>query len=150
MRELEFEGEFNGIINLWSSFGYFDDETNFNILKRFYTALIEDGIIVIDVENRDYILKNFVYETFKEKDKIFILERRKFNAINSVVSTHRYYIGKDFRKEYVRHIRIYSATEMINLFREAGLKETKLFGDYSGEEFHVSSKRIIISGKKFV
>jgi ubiquinone/menaquinone biosynthesis C-methylase UbiE len=150
MRELEFEGEFNGIINLWSSFGYFEDETNFNILKRFYASLTANGIIIIDIENRDYILKNFVYETFKEGDEIFILERRKFNPINSVISTHRYYIGKDFRKEYMRHIRIYSATEMINLFREAGLKEIKLFGDYSGEEFHVSSKRIIISGKKVV
>ena len=148
MRKLDFKGEFDGVISLWFSFGYFYDETNFSILKGFYDALNKDGILIIDVENRDYILKNFVYETFKEKDNLFILERRKFDPITSVVRTHRFFIGENFRKDYLRYIRIYSATEMVNLFKAAGLKNIAIFGDYIGEEFSILSKRIIITGKK--
>jgi ubiquinone/menaquinone biosynthesis C-methylase UbiE len=148
MRKLEFKNEFDSVINLWSSFGYFDDGTNFEILTRFYRALKEEGVLIVDIENRDYILKNFIYETFKEKDNLFILERRKFDPITSIIKTHRYFIGENLRKDYLRYIRIYSATEIIHFFKEVGFKKIKVFGDYSGEEFSVSSKRIIISGEK--
>ncbi len=148
MRKLEFKNEFDSVINLWSSFGYFDDDTNFAILKGFCSALKEEGVLIIDIENRDYILKNFIYETFKEKDNLFILERRKFDPTTSIIKTHRYFIGGNLRKDYLRYIRIYSATEMINLFKAAGLKNIAVFGDYTGEEFSILSKRIIITAKK--
>ncbi|PMP84014.1 MAG: hypothetical protein C0175_00790, partial [Caldisericum exile] len=118
MRELSFENTFDAIINMWSSFGYFDDGTNEHILRLFFQALKKNGFLIIDIENRDYILKYFIRETFKEReDGIFILERRKFNPVTSVVSTHRYIVGPNIRKDYLRHIRIYSLTEMINIFK---------------------------------
>ncbi len=149
MRNLNEEEVFDGVINLWSSFGYFDDDTNEEIIKNFFKAVHKNGKVIIDIENRDYILKFFVRETFKEKeDGIFILERRKFDPVTSVVTTHRYIIGNGLRKEYLRHIRIYSLTEMINIFRRAGFKEVEYFGNYNGEKFYTDSERIIIVGTK--
>lgn len=149
MRELSFEDEFDAIVNLWSSFGYFDDETNNKILELFFKSLKSGGRLILDVENRDYILKYFIRETFKEKeDGVFILERRKFNPVTSVVSTHRYIIGPNLRKEYLRHIRIYSLTELINLLRHVGFKILDAFGNYNLEKFHIDSERIIIVGEK--
>uniref|UniRef100_A0A7C4U0Z0 Class I SAM-dependent methyltransferase n=1 Tax=Caldisericum exile TaxID=693075 RepID=A0A7C4U0Z0_9BACT len=148
MRNLNFIKEFNAIINLWSSFGYFDDETNEQILARFREGLKENGVLIMDVENRDYILKYFVRETFKEKeDGIFILERRKFNPVTSVVTTHRYIVGPDLRKDYLRHIRIYSLSELISMFKRSGFKHIEFFGDYNFEKFHIDSMRILIVGK---
>jgi ubiquinone/menaquinone biosynthesis C-methylase UbiE len=148
MRKLSFRSEFNGILSLWSSFGYFDDDTNFDILKRFYNSLKKDGKLIIDIENRDYILKYFIHETFKEKEDVFILERRHFHPLTSIVTTHRFIIGKNLRKEYLRNIRIYSLAEMINLFRVIGFKNIKVFGDCTGKKFSEDSKRIIIYGEK--
>ncbi len=148
VRKITYENKFDLIISMWSSFGYFDDETNFKILKNFHKALKPNGKIIIDIENRDYILKYFVKETFREKDGLFILERRKFHPLTSIVSTHRYVVGKSVRKDYIRNIRIYSATEMINLFKNANFKTVSIFGDYSGEKFIENSKRIIIIGQK--
>jgi SAM-dependent methyltransferase len=149
MINLNEEEVFDGVINLWSSFGYFDDDTNEEIIKNFFKAVHKNGKVIIDIENRDYILKFFVRETFKEKeDGIFILERRKFDPVTSVVTTHRYIIGNGLRKEYLRHIRIYSLTEMINIFRRAGFKEVEYFGNYNGEKFYTDSERIIIIGTK--
>jgi len=148
IRKLFLRHEFNGILSLWSSFGYFDDDTNFDILKRFYNSLKKDGKLIIDIENRDYILKYFIHETFKEKEDIFILERRHYLPLTSIVTTHRFVVGKDLRKEYLRNIRIYSATEMINLCRIIGFKNIKVFGDYTGKKFSEDSKRIIIHGEK--
>ncbi|MCD6106697.1 MAG: class I SAM-dependent methyltransferase [Caldisericaceae bacterium] len=148
IRKLSFQYKFNGILSLWSSFGYFDDDTNFDILKRFYNSLKKEGKLIIDIENRDYILKHFVHETFKEKEDIFILERRHYLPLTSIVTTHRFIVGKDLREEYLRKIRIYSATEMVNLYRSIGFKNIKVFGDYAGKKFSEDSKRIIIIGEK--
>ncbi len=148
LRELSFENEFDGIINMWSSFGYFDDETNFDILKRFYRALKRNGKLIIDVENRDYILKYFVRETFRDKGEFFILERRKFNPLKSVVFTHRFIVGPNIRKDYYRYIRIYTVTELINLFKAAGFSSYEVFGSYNMDKFTENSKRIIIIGLK--
>ncbi len=148
IREIGYLEMFDGILSLWSSFGYFDDETNFDILKRFHNALRKEGVLIVDVENKDYLLKYFIYETFNKKDDVFILERRKFNPITSVVTTHRYFVGRNIEREYLHNIRVYTATELVNLFKMIGLKNIRLFGDYSGEKFHINSQRIIIIGSK--
>ncbi len=148
LRDLYFKDTFSGIISMWSSFGYFDDKTNEKILHSFFKALVRKGKLIIDVENRDYILKYFIRETFREKDGVFIMERRRFHPLTSIVTTHRYIVGKDIRKDYIRHIRIYSATEMINLFERAGFISIKVFGDYDFSKFSEHSKRIIIVGEK--
>jgi SAM-dependent methyltransferase len=148
VRTIDYSEQFDGIISMWSSFGYFSDSVNYKVLENFYLALKKEGKVIIDVENRDYILKYFVRETFKEKDDIFILERRNFHALTSVVSTHRYILGKNYRRDYIRHIRIYSATEMINMFSRIGLKNIEVYGNYDKEKFSENSKRIIIVGVK--
>jgi SAM-dependent methyltransferase len=148
LRELDFVNRFDAVLSLWSSFGYFDDETNYDILERFCNALRPNGVLVVDVENRDYLLKYFIYETFNKKDDIFILERRKFHPITSIITTNRYFVGQNIEKEYLRSIRVYTATELSNLFKSLGLKEIRIFGDYNGEKFHLNSQRIIIIGSK--
>jgi SAM-dependent methyltransferase len=148
MRNISYVNKFDGIISLWSSFGYFDDKTNEHILVLFFRALKSGGKLIIDVENRDYILKYFVRETFREKDDVFILERRRFHPLTSIVTTHRYMIGKNMRKDYIRHIRIYSATEISNMFIRTGFKNMEIFGDYDSSKFSERSKRVIIVGEK--
>ncbi len=149
LRELNFNDKFDGILSLWSSFGYFDDDTNDLILKRFFVALKKNGKLIIDVENKDYILKFFIKETFKEKeDHVFILERRKYNPITSVVSTHRFIIGPNFRKDYLRYIRIYSLSELIYILKNSGFSQFQYFGNYEGKPFNVDSERIILIAEK--
>lgn len=139
---------FDAIINIWSSFGYFEDNVNNKIMENFYRALKKGGILFIDIENRDYILKHFISETFKEKEGIFILERRNFNPIKSVITTHRYFIVGSERKEYVRHLRMYTVTEMINITKENNFAIQKVMGNYDGSKFHSESPRIILVCRK--
>ncbi len=139
---------FDAIINMWSSFGYFEDYANNKIIENFHRALRKSGILFIDIENRDYILKHFISETFKEKDGVFILERRNFNPITSVITTHRYFIIGGERKEYVRRLRMYTATEMINIAMKNNFTIEKIMGNYDGSKFNSESPRIILVCKK--
>lgn len=56
MRKLVALGKtFDGVINLWASFGYFDDATNQGILRQIAAVLRHGGRALIDVYNRDYM-----------------------------------------------------------------------------------------------
>jgi SAM-dependent methyltransferase len=50
MRELEHvEGDVDGVISMWASFGWFDDETNAHVLRSMARKLRPGGVLVLDV-----------------------------------------------------------------------------------------------------
>jgi SAM-dependent methyltransferase len=55
MREMAFEEMFDGVYCWSTSFGYFDDEKNVNVLSRIRRALRKGGMLLLDLTNRDYV-----------------------------------------------------------------------------------------------
>ena len=55
MRNLaDMSDSFDAIINLWQSFGYFDDDTNAEILRQIYRKLNPKGRVVLDIYNQNF------------------------------------------------------------------------------------------------
>ncbi len=68
MRALkEIAGQFDGIISLWQSFGYFDENTNQEIIRQISNKLSERGRFILDVYNRDYWMVNQGERQFEKK-----------------------------------------------------------------------------------
>src|SRR5262249_6647457 len=55
MREMAFEEMFDGVYCWSTSFGYFDEEKNLNVLQRIHRSLRQGGMFLLDVVNRDYV-----------------------------------------------------------------------------------------------
>jgi SAM-dependent methyltransferase len=51
MRELPWRERFDGLVNWFTSFGYFDDETNRAVLRQFHGALRPGGRLVMETQN---------------------------------------------------------------------------------------------------
>jgi SAM-dependent methyltransferase len=51
MRELDYEAEFDCVLNWFTSFGYFDTDTNMAVLRAFRRALRPGGCLVLEVRN---------------------------------------------------------------------------------------------------
>lgn len=43
------DGEFEGVLSMWASFGWFDDETNAGVLRQMARKVAEGGRLVLDV-----------------------------------------------------------------------------------------------------
>ena len=67
MREISFLNEFDRVFLLFTSFGYFQDEENFKVLKNVSGALNSGGLFCFDTFNRDAFLKNFLPYIVVEK-----------------------------------------------------------------------------------
>lgn len=141
---LPFEKQFDAVFNLFTSFGYFEDEaSNLKTIQAITDNLNEFGFGVIDFMNSDYVIGNLVPEEVKVVDNI------TFNLKRSVQDG---YIVKDISfetdgdsYEYQERVRAFTLNDFENLFSEAGVHLLDVFGDYKLRKFETQlSERLIM------
>ena len=136
--------QFDVIFNLFTSFGYFEDEAdNFNTIKSIKANLKNGGIGVIDFMNADYVSTNLVSENQDTKEGInFNLKRYVENG----------YIFKDINFEvdgepffYQERVKAFTLHDFKLMFDKAGIQLIDVFGDYKLSAFHAEhSERLIM------
>src|SRR5215472_6803276 len=68
MRALPWTNRFDRIVSWMSAFGYFADEENRQVLAEAYRALKPGGKLLLDLNNREWVLKNFQRSSVIERD----------------------------------------------------------------------------------
>ena len=80
MRALgELAADFDGVTNLWHSFGYFDEPTNVAVLRAMRERLRRGGRLVLDVYNRAHFLPMPVEEV-AERNGETVTTRRSWSG----------------------------------------------------------------------
>ena len=94
MREIPFEGEFDAIINMFSAFGYFDDDAeNQKVLDGVARALKPGGKFLIDLLNTPRIIRDFLAQSWEElPDGTVVLTKRDYNVLTGNTEELRAYI----------------------------------------------------------
>lgn len=151
MRNLPFKESFDFILNLFTSFGYFDnDEDDKLIVQKVAQALKPGGQFVLDVDSRDSFVRNFTkIKCRKSSDDAIVLIERKFNFAESRIYAERTRIsasGK--RKKEYPTLRIYTLTELIALCQSEGLTFMEAYGAYDGQKISFDSERCIVISEK--
>ena len=151
MREIPFEGEFDAIINMFSAFGYFDDDAeNQKVLDGVARALKPGGKFLIDLLNTPRIIRNFLAQSWDElSDGTFVLTRRNYNLLTGNIEELRTYIAPDRSKREV-HLawRLYFYPEFAKMLNHADLTPIQVFGDFDGSEYIWDSSRMIVLTEK--
>lgn len=79
MRDVAFQGEFDGVINMFTSFGYLEsEEEDRGVLERVRAALRPGGRFLIDFINRDWVIRRYQARDWRRAPdgSILLLERR--------------------------------------------------------------------------
>lgn len=154
MRELDFDEEFDGVVNWCGSFGYFTDAEDLDVLRRFARAVRPGGRLLMDLRNREFILRRFVaHETFPvttasgKQVGSFSRHRRwnpRLQRIEGVWALRR------GRREIVSpmHMRLYTPAQCRRLFGRVGLVFEGIYGSWTGDVYSRTSKRLIVVGRK--
>ncbi len=119
MRELNsLEESYDGIINLWHSFGYFDKETNETIISEISSLLRDSGIFIVDIYNKEYFDEHIGERTFiKNKVEIYEKIEREGNRFNVELS---YNSGKNGRDVF--QWTLYTRDEFITMCKKFRLE----------------------------
>lgn len=148
VRQLPFCAEFDLVLNLFTSFGYFEDwEENKKVFLSIHQALKAGGVFLIDFLNPGHVRKNLVPYSERNVDNLLIKESRRIEA-NKVIKEIIVEEGELVRT-YEEQVNLFSLEEMSRMIHEAGLQVTKVYGDVHGNAYDpVDSPRMIVIGKK--
>jgi len=151
IRDIGFEGTFDAVICVGTTFGFFDDEQNRSVLQRLAHALKPGGRLLLDVVNRDFVVQSQPNLVWFEGDGCVIMEESDFNYYSSRLHVKRTMMRDDGRQTDVDYnIRLYSVHELGQMLKQCGF----VIREVSGQEatrgcfFGAQSSRIVLLAER--
>lgn len=152
MRHFRRPAAFDAAINLFTSFGYFDDlEEDLLVLENVHASLTPGGVLVMDLVGREIVARGF-----RERDWSWIdesrgsrlLEERKL--IEDWGRIENTWTILDSAGEQVIHFshRLYSGTQLSALLRRAGFEGVTLFGSLAGRPYDQNAQRLVAVARR--
>ena len=150
MRDLPFaRASLSGVINMFTSFGYFDtDDENRRVLSECARVIAPGGVFLIDFLNADRVVSAPLQRTRRERDGHTIDEDRSLSDDGRHLVKHVVVADADGRveAEYDERVRLLTPGELGALLDGVGFRTTRAFGDYDGADFDASrSPRVIMA-----
>jgi SAM-dependent methyltransferase len=144
-----FDGKYDLVINLFTSFGYFkDDKENEEVILRVGRNLNSTGFFIIDFLNAELLRKMLV--AYDEKIIVSGERVEQFREIRSGRVEKKIVIHSGgAKKEFHESVRLFELQDFERMFHNAGLKIRERLGDFSGALFEVgSSPRLFLVAQK--
>jgi SAM-dependent methyltransferase len=151
MRALPFAAEFAGVYSFFTSFGYFDDDENEQVLAGIARALVTGGRFVIDMMNRDWLLTHPQQRTWTQRDDgALFMEETSLELAASRVVARQMLIdpqgGPQVTKEYF--LRSYTCAELTALMRRHGLLVREVFGGTDRRPYDTEARRLVLVAER--
>lgn len=144
MRQIIRKNSFNAVLNLFTSFGYFEkDSDNMRVLMSVKSQMKKNGVFILDFLNSDKAEAELKKEEIKTIDGItFRLNRSLHNGffIKKIQVN-----GKTFHEK----VKSLGQKDFNRYFSKTGMQIVKKFGDYDLSNFdEKNSDRLILVAKK--
>ncbi len=148
MREMFMVNYFDAVLNLFTSFGYFEKASdNTKAMRSMYSAIKPGGHLVMDYMNTNRVISKLSPKEHKEIDGIGFDIRREVE--DGFIWKHIEVKDGENKFHFVEKVEAFTSDILVEYFTKAGLTEIELFGDYDLNEFQSeSSPRLILVGKK--
>lgn len=147
MRELGHERQFDAVYSYFTSFGYYSDEENDQVMGNIARSIVPGGRFLIDVLNRDYVLLHPSQRTWVQRDDgALLMEENTLDIVTSRAKSRQILIapgaGSQVTKEY--DLRTYTCAELSALMRRHGLEPRRVLGGPDGSEYSPDSRRLVL------
>jgi SAM-dependent methyltransferase len=141
---IPYHTQFDAVFNLFTSFGYFENEAdNLNTIKAIKANLKPNGIGVIDFMNTNYVLEHLVAEDIKHIDGIDFKQQRykkEGYIVKDIQFTHE---GQAY--QFQERVKAFTLEDFTDMFEKAGIQLLDVFGDYKLKKYHPqTSERLIM------
>jgi SAM-dependent methyltransferase len=150
MRRIRFEDEFDAVINMFTAFGYFAEESdNRLVLERVAAALVRGGAFLMELANPVSVFGRFETRGWHTlSDGTIMLEERAYDAPRGRFETCWTFVRGGERRERRFSHRAYTAPELAAMTAAAGLDVEHLWGGLDRSELEMRSRRIVMLARK--
>jgi SAM-dependent methyltransferase len=151
MREMTFEETFDGVYCWNTSFGFFEEEKNAQVIARVHKALKKGGQFLLDVANRDYLATQTPSLAWFEGEGCICMDEMNIDHITSRMKVKRTMMMDDGRTREIEYsIRLYALHELGKLLHDHGFRVAEVSGRIAtpGVYFGATSPRTLILAEK--
>lgn len=151
MRRLKASGEFDAVVNMYTSFGYFSPRENVAVLRRLTRALRPGGLLLIDHRDPAHdgrLPQRLWYPAGPHR---YVLEDRRFDRRTNVTRSTWLIVPAGGRRVIRKTTRFqeYTLPQWRRMFRRVGLRFVKAYSGYDGRTYRpVSKRRLIVVGAR--
>jgi len=146
LRALPVDGPYDAVICWFTSFGYFDDDGNLEVLREFHRVLRGGGTLVIETLSHDAYVRTFT----QAPDAIVVdaggdlmVDRNDFDVDTGSIVCHRVTLRGTARHEARFAIRLPTLPEWRRFLADAGFSAVQ-FSDAQGAPVDLETWRLVI------
>ena len=150
MRSFSRPEAFDIVLNMYTSFGYFEDVADDRLAARgFFDALRPGGRLVMELHGKENLAAGFSARDWVELDdgRVLLEERTIVDDWRAV--RNRWIVYHDGgRYELEFSLRLYGAAELVDLLRDVGFSEITVFGNLEGDPYDEHARRLVVVAAK--
>lgn len=151
MRRIAYRREFDAVVNLYTSFGYFTPAENVAVLRRMARALRPGGRLLIDHRDPAHqasLPRRLWYRAGKRR---FVLEDRRFDPRTRITECTQLVLvpGRRWLQQKTLRFQTFSLGQWRRLLRRVGLRVFRAYSGYDGRRYRRGSTgRLIVIAEK--
>ncbi len=142
--------QYDAVLCLWSSFGYFDhEEEDLQVLRHVHAALKPGGQLLLDVVGKESLLRDLQPVHCTEFDHGDLLFERPVLTHGMRRMENVWYLiraGQVHEQAWAHNI--YTAPELAALCRQAGFSQLEVRADLQGAEYDMEAERLLLRAVK--
>jgi SAM-dependent methyltransferase len=140
---------FDAAVNLYISFGYFEDPADDLLAARnVFDSLKPGGVFIIETLGKEIAVRDFTECEWFERAGYTVLT--EYEAVDSWAALKNRWIlirdGERTEKTFTQ--RLYAATELRRLLFEAGFGSVEIYGDWDESAYDEKARKLIAVGRK--
>jgi SAM-dependent methyltransferase len=153
MRKLpsRWKNRFDAVLNLFTSFGFFTDPgEDVRVIAEFARVLKPGGILIWHGGSRDGVMAKFLSrDWWQTADGTMVAHERSFDPLSGVLTINSSWRGSAKRPGRRSHrIRLYTATRLAELCREAGLIVEEAWDGFNDRPLARTSGEMLFKARK--
>ena len=148
MRALPFRsGTFALVVNLFTSFGYFNDDSQHQlVVAEIARVTAPGGWFVLDFLNARYVRRTLVPFDQRQIGSLLVVQKREISTDGRYVHKSIKMIGTD--RIFHERVRLFDLKDLTSMLQACGFTITEALGDYQGGPVTTGSPRVILVGRR--
>ncbi len=150
MRRFERPEAFDLALNLFTSFGFFEDpRDNLSVLEQVHHNLRPGGCLIMELVGREVLAGNFLPARVDEDDSGTRLVQSVSIIDDWTRVDNRWLLIQDGQvREHRFKLHLYSGQQLRDMLQQAGFQQVTLFGDLAGEPYDADARRLVARAVK--